>query len=515
MTNAGGVVIRGLRKRFGDTVALDGLDLQATPGEILGVAGPNGAGKSTMVRILAGEESPDSGDIEIGGSSWSHALDGHRVAVVHQEPQLFPNLTVAENIQVGRESMRRGRPRATGEEVALMQQLDIAGVSGVQLELLPLAVHQKTEIARALSRRADVFLFDEPNSALTEDESEELFEWMHSLARAGSVVILVSHRLGEMAAHCGRVCVLRDGKVAAELSGDTLRAEQIARELVVGVRQTAGDPSRRVAARENRPLLATHRWTHRGGRFHDIDFTAAAGEIVAVVGVEGAGGRELVQSLAGLQRADGTISVRGKHSGRAATSHVEFVGADRHDSLFTNLTVEENLVVRQYAGIAGRGGWLRRKAARQLAQEARAKFVVKTQDIDSPIRSLSGGNQQKVAIAAALAIDPTIVVLEEPTRGVDVGSKAEIYGLLRDFSKRDRAVVLYCTEFSEVFDVADRAVIVSSGHILDTVDVWRFADAESLAEHVTALTVRERERSPAIRDDGQNLSRVTDTKGQT
>ncbi len=207
--------------------------------------------------------------------------------------------------------------------------------------------------------------------------------------------------------------------------------------------------------------------------------------------------------------------MRGKHSGRAATSHVEFVGADRHDSLFTNLTVEENLVVRQYAGIAGRGGWLRRKAARQLAQEARAKFVVKTQNIDSPIRSLSGGNQQKVAIAAALAIDPTIVVLEEPTRGVDVGSKAEIYGLLRDFSKRDRAVVLYCTEFSEVFDVADRAVIVSSGHILDTVDVWRFADAESLAEHVTALTVRERERSPAIRDDGQNLSRVTDTKGQT
>ncbi len=195
---ASGVTIRGLRKRYGDTVALAGLDLDARPGEILGVAGPNGAGKSTMVKNLAGELAADEGENAVDGAPWSSSVGWQRVAVVHQEPQLFPNLTVAENIVVGRERSRWLRHGVSASEQRLLADLAIDGLADRPLETVSLAVQQRTEIARALAQDARVFLFDEPNSALTDEESDDLFRRMHALAAAGRVVILVSHRLAEL-----------------------------------------------------------------------------------------------------------------------------------------------------------------------------------------------------------------------------------------------------------------------------------------------------------------------------
>ncbi|MEO6207813.1 MAG: ATP-binding cassette domain-containing protein, partial [Candidatus Limnocylindrales bacterium] len=239
MSSAGGVTIRELQKRYGDTIALAGLDLDARPGEILGVAGPNGAGKSTMVKILAGEVAADAGEIVVDGEPWSPILGWQRVAVVHQEPQLFPNLTVAQNIVVGRERSRWLRHGVNAGERKLLADLAIDGFADQPLGSVTLAVQQRTEIARALAQDARVFLFDEPNSALTEEESDDLFRRMHALADAGRVVILVSHRLAELVAHCNRVAIILDGRSARVLEGSALTHEAIARELVVG--QTARD----------------------------------------------------------------------------------------------------------------------------------------------------------------------------------------------------------------------------------------------------------------------------------
>jgi len=228
-----GLVIRGLRKWYGETRALDGLDLVAVPGEILGIAGPNGAGKSTLIKILAAEARADDGTILLDGEPWDPDLHQDRVAVVHQEPQLFPNLTVGENLLVGREGTRVRRRGLRPEERDLLADLAILDVAETPLERVPLAVQQRTEIGRALARSARIVLFDEPNSALTDEESEDLFRRMHLLANAGHVVILVSHRLAELVRHADRVAIVLDGVCTKVVEPPDLTQETIAAELVV------------------------------------------------------------------------------------------------------------------------------------------------------------------------------------------------------------------------------------------------------------------------------------------
>jgi ABC-type sugar transport system ATPase subunit len=480
-----GIEIHDLVKTYGDTVALGGLTLQARPGEILGVAGPNGAGKSTMVKILARETQQDSGSITLDGVPWSADKDSHRVAIVHQEPQLFPNLTVAENLLVGAEPSRFNRPKGRDANTEVLQEVGLLEYANATVDSLPLALQQRTEIAKALAKNADVFLFDEPNSALTENESAELFDRMHTLASQGKVVVLVSHRLAELATHCDRIVVIVDGCVRTELAPPDIDEERIARELVVG--RSGASAAERAARDADVPtLLRLGQWTHRRARFADIDLDVATGEILAVVGVEGSGGRELVRSMAGFESARGTLKL-GSRSGSAAQSQVAYVAGDRSESLFDNLSVGENLFLREAGRLTTRSWTLNRRAARRRAAESQKAFLVKTASLDTPIRSLSGGNQQKVAIASALAIRPILVALEEPTRGVDLGSKAEIYRLLRDYSDAGAAVVMYCTEDSEVFDAADRVIVLSRGRIVGSLLIAGYTDAESLAEAIASL----------------------------
>jgi ABC-type sugar transport system ATPase subunit len=483
------VEIRGLHKRYGDTVALDGLDLRAEQGRILGIAGPNGAGKSTMIKILAGETTADAGEVLVEGVPWSPRIGARRVAVVHQEPQLFPNLTVAENLLIGRERSRWRRHGTDGAERRLLDEFLIADVADHELGSQPLAVQQRTEIARALAQDARVVLFDEPNSALTEEESDDLFRRMHALADAGRTVILVSHRLGELAEHADRVVILLDGRVADELEGDRLSADAVARTLVAGT--AAHDrhfheghvgPDRRTAA------LRLEGFSHRSGAFSGVDLAVPAGRIVALAGVEGSGARELVRGIAGFGRTSGTCEVVGPDGApvdpRRGTA---FVGADRATSLFSNLTVGQNIVARLDTQITSGGIVLRPRRIESLGQELRDRFAVKTADLDTPMRSLSGGNQQKVAIAAAVVASPHVLVLEEPTRGVDVGSKADIYEILRAYARAGHAVVVYCTEVLEIFEVAELLYVVSDGRLSEPVDVAAFTDVESLAAEAGRL----------------------------
>ena len=482
-----GLRIRGLRKWYGDTRALDGLDLEARPGEILGVAGPNGAGKSTLIKVLAGETKADAGEIELDGRPWDTASDRDRVAVVHQEPQLFPNLTVAENLMVGREGTRATVRHIDAQERALMRDLAILDVADRKLDAVPLAIHQRVEIGRALARDARVFLFDEPNSALTQEESKDLFRRMHLLADAGNVVLLVSHRIAELAEHTDRVALILDGVCTDLLEGEGLTRDGIAAGLVSG--QATHDPDEPAATRgagAGTGLRLTG-WTHGGGEFEGIDLHVKVGEIVSIVGVEGSGARELVRSIAGFERTTGEVEVGARRGASAVASGTSLVSADRHTSLFSNLTIGDNMVSRLHREITTGGIALRRKRMIQIAHDLRTRFQVKAASVRLPIGSLSGGNQQKVAIAAAIVKRPAVLVLEEPTRGVDIGSKREIYRLMRAYASDGHAVIIYCTEVPEVFEAADLAYVVSDGRLSDPLVVMNYPDVESLARAVTRL----------------------------
>lgn len=504
-----GIVIEGLHKRYGDTVALDGLDITAQPGEILGIAGPNGSGKSTMVKTLAGEVIADRGRILLDGAELAvDDLAGH-VTIVHQEPQVFLNLTVAENLLVGRERRRILNRRIDAAETELLADMGLSANVHTDLESLPLAAQQRTEIARALAQDARIFLFDEPNSALTEEESEDLFRRMHDLADSGRVVILVSHRLHELVVHADRVGMIIDGQCRVILSGDDLTEDRVARELVVGVArgvegdaETQEDAAARPQDAEGPVALRLSGWTHRDGGFSDIDMSVGRGEIVAISGVEGSGARALVHSLAGFAPATGSLQVGvdstsetngDGRSAKAATDQVGFVGANRAENLFFNLSVGENLLSRLSVDISDRLGLLHPRTMRDAAEHLADQFRVKAGSVDDPMGSLSGGNQQKVVIGAATATRPKILVLEEPTRGVDVGSKSEIYRLLREYADPEsqlglpdmeghgEAVVLYCTEDAEIFEVADRVYVIAQGRISGELDLSDYDDVESFA----------------------------------
>jgi len=484
-----GIGLRGLTKRYGSTVALNGLDLDIAPGEILGVAGPNGAGKSTLVRMIGGEESPTSGTLTLDGQPWSPTAQWNVVSIVHQEPQLFPNLTVAENVVAGRESGRAAWPKPSRGDLQIMDAMGLGPVRDSRLGECSLAMQQRTEIARAVARDARVFLFDEPNSALTDAESDELFREMRKLAESGRVVVLVTHRLGDLVKHCARVAVVRDGRVRAILSGDALTEDSLARQLVTegaGGGSPASSGAASGADADAAPMFLARRWT--GAAFHAIDFSARGGQIVALMGVEGSGARELLRSFAGLERASGDIAIRGAADlGRLRA----YVPATRALSLYSNFSVGENLLVRLgVPDIAGRLLALRRNRMEALARESVRRFLIKTPTTAIPIRALSGGNQQKVAIAQALNCSPELLLLEEPTRGVDIHSKNEIYHLLRDYAASGKVVVIFCTEVLEIFEVADCAHVVAEGRLSRQLTIADYRHVEQLATDVAKLEQR-------------------------
>jgi len=492
--NSAGIRLRSLTKRYGATIALAGLDLDLRPGEVLGIAGPNGAGKSTLVRILAGEERNDSGELTFEDRPWSPVGDWRAVAVVHQEPQLFPNLTVAENVLVGREGVRARRPRLGEADARVMQAFGIDKFADRLLADCTLATQQRTEIARAVARDAQVFLFDEPNSALTDEESDELFREMHKLAADGRIVLLVTHRLGDLCEHAARVAVIRDGRVRAILEGGSLSEDGLALQLVVD--SSAHSIGKREATQPTTKdaLLILEGWSH-GEAFEDVDLSVAPGQIVALVGVEGSGARELLRSLAGLETCSGRLEIAGR-SGAQARRFSAYVPATRQFSLYSNFSVGENILVRLgRPEIAGFGMALKRRRMHRLAAEAVQRFFIKTATTTQGVRSLSGGNQQKVAIAQALSCKPRLLLLEEPTRGVDIQSKQEIYRLLRDFASAGNAVIMFATEVLEVYEAADRAHVVSDGRLSAPIMVHGYSQIESLATDIASLERHARENA--------------------
>jgi monosaccharide-transporting ATPase len=485
---------RGLRKRFGPVLALDSVDLEVRPGEVLGLMGENGAGKSTLIRCLAGLLRPDGGTIERDGVPVAprspREAEALGVSTVHQEVHLIPHATVAENICIGREpcrpwflggSIRWSRVRRRAE--AALARLGVALDVRREISTLPLAVRQLVAIARALDIDARTLILDEPTSSLDRDEVDRLFATLRRLRGEGLGIVVVTHFLDQVYAIADRIAVLRDGRLvgaapAAALPRAELVSMMVGRALApVAARTSADAPS-------DGPSALAARDLRRHGSLEGVSVDVAEGEAVGLAGLLGSGRSETLRALFGAEPAEGgVILVAGERrpvrSPRAAMRlGIAYLSEDRRgDGIFPSLSLRENLITALQAkrGILRR---VRRREAAALADRFIASLRIRTSDASTPVARLSGGNQQKVLLARWLATDPRTLLLDEPTRGIDVGAKADVLSLVASLRERGMAVLLVSSELEELAAACGRVVVLRDRR---SVTELRGADVEPSA----------------------------------
>ncbi|HEX4520516.1 MAG TPA: sugar ABC transporter ATP-binding protein [Gaiellaceae bacterium] len=466
-------------KSFGAIHALEDVSIDLYPGEAHALVGENGAGKSTLVKIFAAVHPPDSGRLLVDGVEV--ALNGPAdardagIAVIYQEPSLFPDLSVIENIFIGREPLRRGRRidrRAMREQAeAIFMRLGVRLDPDRIARGLSIAEQQIVEIAKALSLEARVIVMDEPTAALSAVEVKRLFGVATALRESGAAVLFISHRLEEVFELCQRVTVLRDGRlvVSRELAGmssDDLVRAMVGRDL----------PAREVSEHTaGSPVLEVSRLT-REGVFLDISFEVCAGEIVALAGLVGAGRSEVARAIFGIDSYDaGSVSLGGRRLRQssptaAMSSGVGFVPEDRRQQgLVMSSAITSNIVLASLRRLA-RLGFIRRSTENGFAADWAVKLQIKYGRLSNPVSSLSGGNQQKVVLAKWLARRPSLLIVDEPTRGIDVGTKAEVHALLDELAGEGVAILMISSELPEVLRVADRILVMREGRLVAEFD---------------------------------------------
>lgn len=464
---------RGLKKSYGGVRALRGMDIDLAEGEIHGLCGENGAGKSTLVKILGGLVEPDEGELGIGGMQveLGTPVDPALLSIVHQELSIIPHLSVLDNVMLGARDVgriyRRGPFRAHVRQV--LDSVGLEHVSlDVQAETLPLAERQLIEIARGIARGARVLLLDEPTATLSDGEIEKVFAVMRRLkAEQGTTIVIISHRLNEIFALTDRVTVLRSGQHVmtantAELTNARLVEAMIGHELQTG--EIAPSHAREGVA----PRLSLTGWS-LPGRFASLDLDVQPGQIVSLVGQLGSGADTLLESLAGLHPARGTLSLDGKAAtprgiAEAYAAGIAYVSEDRAKrGVFLEAAIGTNLV-SQILDRVSRNGWMVTSAVRERATQLAQNFAIDPARLPHDVSTLSGGNQQKVSLGKAAALGPRLLLLNEPTRGVDIGARAEIYAQLRRLAEAEGLTILfYSTDLEEVLDASDRIVTFYRG----------------------------------------------------
>ncbi len=467
---------KGLVKRFPGVLALSGVDLTVRRGEAVAVIGENGAGKSTLMKILAGVQTPESGEIRIDGRPLR--IDSVRtagrlgIALIHQELNLCDNLSVAANIFLGREPRRHGwldGVRMEREAAGFLKAVGLDVAPSTPLSRLAIGHQQLVEIAKALSAEARLIIMDEPTSSLSQGETESLFRVIHELKARGTSVVYISHRLGEVREVADRVVVLRDGKNSGELGkGEIEHAAMV--KLMVGRELSQFFPHR---VREPGPAAleveGLRTAAHPG---QALSFTLRAGEVVGLAGLVGAGRTELLQVLFGVERArGGTVRVGGAPADfrrplDAIRAGVAMVPEDRkQQGLFLEMAVRENLGIASLWKRRLAGGFLDRTGERALSGELIEQLRIKTPNDGQAVQFLSGGNQQKVVLGKWLALHPRVLLLDEPTRGVDIGAKQEIYRLMDELSGKGVAILFASSELEEILGMSDRTLVMHQGRI--------------------------------------------------
>ncbi|BDC50549.1 sugar ABC transporter ATP-binding protein [Bryobacterales bacterium F-183] len=470
---------RGVSVQYPGTLALSNVTYSLRRGQIGALIGENGAGKSTLVRVLAGITQPTSGQLVCDGSplpqSGVEMAARLGIAIIHQELNLCPNLTIEENIFLGRERTRWGlidhreQRRVTSQ---LLGRLNLAVDPSLRVGDLPLGQQQLVEIAKALAGNVRVLMMDEPTSALSAHEIVTLFRIVRELAASGVAIVYISHRLEELLEIADTVTVLRDGRLVAEAPASEVDVPWIV-EQMTGRSAASSQAAGEVAVTE--PILTVDGLTlfHPHGRalLRDVSLQVRSGEIVGLYGLMGAGRTELLESIMGLRAAaQGSIALGGKALDKLDTSEriaagLAMVPEDRKTAaLFPGHSVLSNLTISQVGALARRG-WLSPTAEQVPGQQMCERLTVKTPGLNAPIDSLSGGNQQKVVLGRCLMTAPRALLLDEPTRGVDVGAKEELHEKIRQLAKEGAGVLVASSELDEIRALAHRVVVLSRGQV--------------------------------------------------
>jgi ribose transport system ATP-binding protein len=465
-----------ISKQFPGVLALDDVHLSVRAGEVHVLLGENGAGKSTLVKIVTGAYQRTGGDISFDGRPLQvadprHAIDAG-ISMVYQEINLAPHLTVAENVYLGHEPLRSKLFRIIDQE--RMNRLAGQALSRFHLQIDPatpvqqlsVAQQQMVEIVKAFSTNARLIILDEPTATLTSREIDELFTLIRKMKAEGVAFIYISHRLEELPLIGDQVTVLRDGRFVATVPADTAMDELI--RLMIGRTVDHLFPKRHVQAGER--LLDVENLT-RDGVFHDVGFSLRQGEILGVAGLVGAGRTEMARAIFGADKADsGRISLEGRPLDIQSPCHalkqgIAYVSEDRKgQSMALGMSVQDNITLAELPGLSG-PVLLNAGAERECAEKYRKELDIRMTGPEQPAGLLSGGNQQKVVIARLLATNPKVLIFDEPTRGVDVGAKVEIYQLINQLVERGTGVILISSYLPELLALSDRVLVMREGRV--------------------------------------------------
>lgn len=498
MDNTPLLQMRGISKAFPGVQALQSVDLTVHPGEILALVGENGAGKSTLMKVLNGVYGADAGEILWQGQAATihspHDAQRLGISMIHQELALIPYLDAGKNIYLGREPA--GRLPGTVNWRSLYRQaqadLDRLGLEvsvRTPVRFFPIAQQQMIEVAKALSMDARLIVMDEPTSSLTDREVETLFGQMRALRAQGVAVIFISHRLEEVLHIADRVTVLRDGQLVdtrpvSELSTDDIIRMMVGREMGQIFERRSTPPADEV--------VLEVRGLGRGERVRDVSFALRKGEILGVAGLVGAGRTELAEAIFGARPATaGTILLDGqplriRRPQEAIRSGIGFVPEDRkRQGLFLRMSVAANVVMAALRRLT-HGLFIRWARVEQITSDFVTRLDIRTPSTAQRVRNLSGGNQQKVVIAKWLTLDPKVLILDEPTRGIDVGAKAEIYRLMNQLAERGVGILMISSELPEVMGISDRILVMHEGRLAGIFDA-RTATEDALMNAATGI----------------------------
>lgn len=470
-----------ISKSYGGVRALRNVDFHLAAGEVHALVGENGAGKSTLIKIITGAVTPDSGTLSWLGQPVTAATPAAALAAgirpIYQQPALFPELTVAENIGLALEPAhplhRIDWAQRRRRALELLARLDAPIHPDAEAASLSMAQQQLVEIAKALGAQARVFLFDEPTACLSDRETQQLFKIIRSLRESNAGIIYISHRLEELPQIADRVTVLRDGQlVSTHPMADMTPAQLI--QLMVG--RDLPSPAPIAPKTPTKPVLQLTALGSRATGTHHVDLTVHAGEIVGLAGLIGAGRSELAALLFGLERADtGTIALDGhpvkiQSVDDARRLGIAYVPEDRRrNGIIGALPVVQNMTLATLTAVS-RHLLLSDTAEASAAQYLVDRLSIKTASLSTPVEQLSGGNQQKVSIAKWLATQPKLLIVDEPTQGVDVGAKAEVHALIRDLAAQGCAVIVISSDLEEVLILSDRIAVMAGGTITGIVD---------------------------------------------
>jgi rhamnose transport system ATP-binding protein len=492
LANKGDLLLemKDVKKRFGGAIALRGTSLSVRAGEIHALLGENGAGKSTMLKILAGVHEHDGGEITLGGAPFiagsPQASIDQGIAVIYQEPSLFLDLSLAENVFIGRQPKKGiaiDWKEAQSQAAKLFKELGVELDPKRQARGLSIADQQVVEIAKALSMNANIILMDEPTAALSASEVERLMTVMRSLRAANKAVIFVSHRLDEVFAISDHITVMRDGATVSEKAISKTDLQTVIKEMV-GRELTELFP--KTEHKIGEVVLEVKDLTNPA-YFRNVSFNVRKGEIVALAGLVGSGRSEIARSIFGIDSYDsGSVKINNKPLKKkspiaAMAEKIALVPEDRRQQgLFMVAGVNRNISMESFARLTGRF-FINFKKERALTDLWRENLSIKYADQSDPVDRLSGGNQQKTVLAKWLATDPDLLIVDEPTRGIDVGTKAEVHRLIDKAAGEGKAILMISSELPEVLGMADRIIVMREGR-----QVTELSRKEATQENVIA-----------------------------